>query len=402
MSEKVVIVGGGLAAASAAQSLRQCDFSGSITIIDDEKYPPYERPGLSKAYLRHEVNSGDLYCQTSEFWSQNNIDLMLDCRAEAIDKEQQTITLKNGSTITYDKLILATGAIPRHLRDDYYLDDVYYLRTVDDASRLRQHLTKRDCRLLVVGGGWIGCEVAASAKHYASKVTMVMPESYPLEKVLGSEIGRFYRDLHQSNGVEIINNQLIDTVDQNKKVVVSDKGQEIEYDLIVVGIGVLPDDRLARQSGLETKNGILTNARFQTSDSNIFAIGDAASVYHPIYKKNLRVEHWFNAREQGRWVGPALMGEEIEYTEAPYFFSDQYDTAMEYSGYCDNWDEVVIRGNTSDKKFEAFWLVNGHIEAVMSVNCPTDEHEKIRKLLGSQFDHVVNRQFVEAGVGAHV
>jgi 3-phenylpropionate/trans-cinnamate dioxygenase ferredoxin reductase subunit len=378
-----VIVGAGLAGAKAAEELREQGFEGAVVLIGDEAERPYERPPLSKEYLRGEADRKP-YVDDAEYYKQHRIELRTGSGVTAIDPEASEVRTADGNAIAFDRLLIATGAEPRHLDlPGAELDGVVYLRTLEDSEALGKRLGE-GTKLVVVGAGWIGSEVAASARQKGCDVTMIAPEQVPLERVLGDEIGKVYGDVHREHGVRFLNGTGVEAFkgDDRVEAVVTDSGEEIEADLVVVGAGVIPRTALAEAAGLEIENGILVDAGLQTSRPGIFAAGDVANAWHPTYERRVRVEHWANARRQGAAAAKAMLGRDVSYDEIPYFFSDQYDLGMEYVGYVDRSDSLVIRGSVEQREFIAFWLEDGRITAGMNVNI-WDVSETIAELIRS-------------------
>jgi 3-phenylpropionate/trans-cinnamate dioxygenase ferredoxin reductase subunit len=331
---------------------------------------PYERPPLSKDYLRGETEREKAFVHDQAFYAQHEIELLTGRGATALDAHAGRITLDDGRTLDYDKLLLATGAEPRRLTvPGADLGGVHYLRTLADSEALRDALAGGG-RLAVVGAGWIGSEVAASARQKGLEVTLIDPLELPNERIFGPEIGSFYRDVHAEKGVTLALGEGVEAFEGHGRVsgVRTSAGRTVECDLAVVGIGVIPRVELARDAGLEVDNGVLVDEKLQASVPNVFAAGDVANAWHPSYARRIRVEHWANALNQGPAAARAMLGEAVSYDRLPYFFSDQYEVGMEYSGFAADWDEVVVRGDRSGGEFVAFWLKDGRVLAGMNVN----------------------------------
>lgn len=383
-TETFVIVGAGLAGAKAAETLRQEGFEGRLTLIGDEPERPYERPPLSKDHLRGETTDAP-YVHEASFYADNHIELLTSTRVTGIDLGLRELLLEGDRHLGYDSLLLATGSIPRRLEvPGGKLDGIHYLRTLADSARIGERI-ERGRKLVVVGSGWIGAEIAASARQKGCEVTMIEMASLPLERVLGPEIGRIYLDLHRHNGVEFIPETTVERFEGEGSVerVVTKDGAVIETDLVVVGIGVAPRTGLVETAGLKIDNGIVVDERLETSSPGVFAAGDVANAWHPFYGRNLRVEHWANALNQGPVAAKAMLGQEVRYDEIPYFFSDQYDAGMEYSGYATEWDEVVFRGDVGAREFIAFWVKDERVVAGMNMNV-WDVSDPIRELIRSR------------------
>ena len=288
--------------------------------------------------------------------------------------------LESGERLPFDRLLLATGSEPRRLPGTE-LTGIHYLRNVENSDAIREH-AKASQRAVVIGAGFIGSEVAASLRQLGLEVTLVEGGRLPLEHAFGPEIGAFYRDLHVAEGVEVLTSAKLDGFEGDGSVRAAklEDGTTLETDLVVVGIGVSPRTGLAESAGLEVDNGVLVSERFETSVPGIYAAGDIANAQHPFYGTRLRVEHWFNAANQGPVAAANMLGEDEQYDRIPYFYSDQFDTKMEYSGYAPEWDEVVFRGDPETRSFMAFWLQDDCVLAGMSVNVP-DTTEPVEGLI---------------------
>jgi 3-phenylpropionate/trans-cinnamate dioxygenase ferredoxin reductase subunit len=383
-SETFVIVGAGLAGAKAAEALREEGFDGRLVLIGDEPEAPYERPPLSKDYLRGEADEKP-FVHPKGFYADRGIELMTSTRVTGIDTGLRELLLEGDRRLGYDRLLIATGAVPRRLDvPGTDLAGIHYLRTLADSESLRNRFESGP-RLVVVGSGWIGSEIAASARQMGCEVSVLEMGSLPLERVLGPEVGRVYLDLHRANGVEFLPETTVDRfegADSVERVLTKD-GATIETDMVVVGIGVGPRTGLAETAGFEVDNGILVDENLETSVEGVFAAGDVANARHPFYGRRLRVEHWANALNQGPVAARAMLGKPASYEEIPYFFSDQYDAGMEYSGYATEWDEVVFRGDVPAREFIAFWLKDERVVAGMNMNV-WDVSDPIRELIRSR------------------
>ena len=361
-ADSAVIVGGGMAGANAAFTLRKLGYQGRVAIVSAETELPYERPPLSKDYLRGESPLEKAYVRPAPDYDAENIELLAGRTATAIDVADQSVALDDGSSLTYGALVLATGSEPRTL-DLPAVDPsaVHYLRTAADADSIRSaaHEAKS---ATVIGGGWIGSEVAASLRQMGLEVTLVSRTPRPLERVLGPEIADVYRQLHADNGVRIVAGNAGDA--------------PLDADIVVAGVGATPRLELARQAGLRIRGGGLVVDQFlRTSAPDIYAIGDIASAWHPRLRRHIRVEHWDNAKRQGRAVAATIAGQGEPYDRTPYFYSDQFDLGMEYRGYAPRWDQVVVRGDLKAREFDAFWLGDGKVIAAMNANRWDDAKE---------------------------
>jgi len=365
-----VIVGAGLAGAKAAQSLRHEGFDGRLVLVGAEDERPYERPPLSKDYLRGEAGRERVYVHGAGFYGEHDIELRAGRTAVDMSASLGEVALDDGERLRYDRLLLATGAEPRRLAvPGGELDGVHYLRSVDDSDALRERLD-RGGRVVVVGAGWIGAEVAASARQRGLEVTLVAPHAVPLERVLGREVGEVYRDIHADHGVRMLMGTRVEAFEGDGAVerVRTSDGRQLECEFVVVGIGVRPRTRLAARAGLAIGDGILVDEQLRTGAPGVFAAGDVAGARHPFYRQRVRVEHWANALRQGPVAARNMLGAGQAYDHLPYFFSDQYDVGMEYSGFARAWDRVVLRGDPASRQFIAFWLAGDRVLAGMNVN----------------------------------
>ena len=371
MSKTFVIVGASLAGAKAAAELRERGFDGRVVLVGAESERPYERPPLTKDYLQGKSERGKAYVHDEDFYGQQQIELRVGAVAESIDPQASTVTLAGGEELAYDGLLLTTGAEPRKLSvPGADLKGVHYLRTLGDCDALRERLGAGSGRVAVVGAGWIGSEFAASARGAGLEVTVIDPLALPNERIFGAEIGEFYRDVHLRHGVEMVLEDGVEALEGDGAVsaVRTSKGRRIECDFAVIGVGVIPRVSLAEAAGLTVENGIQVDAACRTSAPNVFAAGDVANAWYPFYERHIRVEHWANALNQGPAAARSMLGDTVSYDRIPYFFSDQYDVGMEYSGYATDWDEVVFRGDRDSGEFVAFWLADGRVVGGMNVN----------------------------------
>ncbi len=365
-----VVVGGGLAGAKAVEALRDQGFEGRLVLLGAEQHLPYERPPLSKGYLQTGEGLDEATVHTREWYSDHDVDLRLGTRAASIDREAHEVVLESGERLAYDRLLLATGSSPRHVSlPGADLEGVVTLRTIEDSDRLRAEFHE-GARIVLVGGGWIGLEVAAAARIAGADVTVLEALDLPLFRVLGPMMAKVFADLHREHGVDLRTAVKVDGFEGNGAVsgVRLADGSVIGSDLVVVGIGAAPNIELAEGAGLDVNNGILVDAQGRTSDPDIFAVGDVANEDHPFLKRRVRVEHWANALNQPAAVAAGMLDREGGYDELPYFFTDQYDLGMEYIGLGDPTDDVVVRGDLAKREFIAFWLRDWRVVAAMSVN----------------------------------
>ncbi len=382
----MLIVGASLAGAKAAETLRTEGFDGRVVLIGEETERPYERPKLSKEFLRGDEPAAKLYVHDEAFYADNDIELMTGTRVASIDPGAHEVTLQDGGRMPYSRLLLSTGAAPRRLQlPGADLPGVRYLREMGDSDALRAAITAAG-RVVVIGAGWIGAEVAASARQLGAEVAIVAPEPVPLERVLervlGPEIGGVYRDLHAEHGVELHLSTQIEAIAGTVAAqgVRTKDGSVIEGDLVVVGVGVSPRDELARDAGLTVENGIVVDELLRTSASDVFAAGDVASTWNSLYQRRIRMEHWANALNQGTTAARNMLGQGTAYAKLPYFYSDQYDLGMEYNGYASDWDRVVLRGDVTGRQFLAFWLKGGRVLAGLNANV-WDQGDDIKALV---------------------
>jgi 3-phenylpropionate/trans-cinnamate dioxygenase ferredoxin reductase subunit len=365
-SQAFVIVGAGLAGAKAAEALRGGGFDGQLTLIGEEGHLPYERPPLSKDYLAGKAERDSVFVHDQAWYRQQEIALRLGRQAVAIDRAARQVRLDDGDSLPYDKLLITTGSSPRRLAD---ASGVHYLRTIDDSDRL-QEILATGSNLAVIGGGWIGLEVAAAARQAGLQVTVLVNLELPLLRVLGREMAQVFADLHRSQGVSLRLGVRVEGISGGTAAGVRlGDGTRIEADAVVAGIGAMPRISLAAEAGLEVTDGIVTTAALRTSDPDIFAAGDVASAYHPLLGRHIRVEHWANALKQPAVAAAAMLGQDVRYEDLPYFYTDQYDLGMEYLGDVrDGYDQVVVRGDVEGREFIAFWLKDGRVLAGMNVN----------------------------------
>jgi 3-phenylpropionate/trans-cinnamate dioxygenase ferredoxin reductase subunit len=376
-----VIVGASLAGAKAAETLREEGFDGRVVLIGAEAQRPYERPPLSKDYLRGEAE-GKPYVHDEGFYAEHEIELRLSTPVERIDPGASEISLAGGETLGFDRLLLATGARPRRIPlPGADLDGVLTLRTLEDSEAIRARIDAGG-RLVTIGAGWIGAEVAASARQRGCDVTILEMAQLPLERVLGAELGAIYRDIHTDHGVRFIGGAAVEAIEGDGSVAAVRLAgdRRIEADFVVVGVGVEPRAELAEAAGIPTDNGILVDEHLQTGAPGIFAAGDVANAQHPFYGARIRVEHWDNALNQGPAAARSMLGRATPYDRIPYFYSDQYDVGMEYAGHAAAWDEVVFRGDPGSREFVAFWLEDSRVVAGMNVNV-WDVNEHIQALI---------------------
>ncbi|MET9276837.1 FAD-dependent oxidoreductase [Streptomyces anthocyanicus] len=393
-----VIVGGGLAGAKAAETLRTEGFTGRVILVCDERDHPYERPPLSKGYLLGKEERDSVFVHEPAWYARHDIELHLGQTVVAIDRAAKTVHYgDDGTHVSYDKLLIATGAEPRRLDvPGTGLAGVHHLRRLAHAERLKGVLAtlgRDNGHLVIAGAGWIGLEVAAAAREYGAEVTVIEPAPTPLHGVLGPELGAVFAELHESRGVRFrFGVKLTEIVGQDGVVLAArtDDGEEHPAHDVLAAIGAAPRTALAQAAGLEIADrahggGIVVDDHLRTSDPDIFAAGDVASFHHALFDTSLRVEHWANALNGGPAAARAMLGRGLAHDRVPYFFTDQYDLGMEYSGWAPagSYDQVVIRGDAAKRKFIAFWVKEGRVLAGMNVNV-WDVTEPIQQLIRSK------------------
>ncbi|MDQ2873708.1 MAG: FAD-dependent oxidoreductase [Actinomycetota bacterium] len=368
-----VIVGAGLAGTRAAEALRTEGFAGRVVLVGEETERPYDHPPLSKDYLQGKSEKEKVYLHPAGWYAEHDIDLRLGTRVTAIDRAAREVTAESGERIGYDKLLLATGSSPRRLPvPGGELDGVLYLRQLSDCEAMKAAFAAAR-RVAVIGAGWIGLETAAAARAAGCEVTVLEMAELPLLGVLGREMAGIFAALHRDHGVELrLGVQVAEITgnDQRATGVRLADGSVTGADAVVVGIGITPDTGLAEAAGLVMSNGVMVDEHLATSDPDVFAAGDVASAYYPHLGTHLRLEHWSAALNQGPVAAANMAGRPASYDQVPYFFSDQYDMGMEYSGYVPGgrYDEVVFRGDVAKGEFLAFWMGGGRVLAGMNVN----------------------------------
>jgi 3-phenylpropionate/trans-cinnamate dioxygenase ferredoxin reductase subunit len=384
---RIVIVGTGLAGASAAGALREQGYDGELLLIGEQGHRPYELPALSKGILLGDTDDPD-WVHEESFYSDKNIDLRLRTRVGAIHVGDHTVEV-DGNSESWDRLLLATGSTPRRLRvSGHDFDNVRRLRKLDDARSLRQELTEGR-NIVIIGAGWIGCEVAAAARKHGANVTVVDTLTQPLHRVLGDTISGVFRSLHESNGVTFrMDAGVVEYVgaDGRATAVRLEDGSELPADLVLVAVGAEPRTELAQEAGLALSDdgGVQVDTTLRTSAADVFAVGDIAAHAHPRFGRRIRVEHWANAKDQGAHVAQNLLGKSEPFVAGPYFFSDQYDLGMEFRGLADPFaDDLVVRGDLTTREFTAFWLRDGAVQAAMNVNM-WDDGDALQALVDSR------------------
>jgi 3-phenylpropionate/trans-cinnamate dioxygenase ferredoxin reductase component len=381
-----VIIGASLAGAKAAEALRDAGFDGPITLIGNEYERPYERPPLSKGYLLGSSERDVIYVHPLQWYADSGIDLRLGVEVTGIDPAAHTVRLADGSTIGYSKLLIATGSSPRRLQvPGADLDGVLSLRRVGDSDQIKEAFEQAS-RVVVIGAGWIGLETTAAARAVGADVTVLEMADLPLVRVLGPEVAQVFADLHTEHGVDLqFGVQVAEITGHGGKVtgVRLADGRTFAADTVIVAVGITPNTELAAAAGLEIDNGVRVDAQLRSSDPDIYAAGDVANAYHPLLGKRIRVEHWANALNQPQTAARAMLGQDVSYDRMPYFFTDQYDLGMEYTGFVEpgGYSRVVFRGDTGRREFVAFWLdQDDRVLAGMNVNV-WDVTDAIRELV---------------------
>jgi 3-phenylpropionate/trans-cinnamate dioxygenase ferredoxin reductase subunit len=382
MPETLVIVGANLTGGEAAATLRQEGFDGRVVLIGAEPRAPYERPPLSKQYLRGEVSFEQALVRSPNFYDENDIETRFGVRATAVHAAEQVVELEGGERVSYDKLLIATGGRNRRFPiPGLDLEGVYDLRTVDDCDRIRAESTPGR-RAVVVGMGFIGSEVAASLRQLGVDVVAVERDKVPLVRVLGEEVGRVMEGIHQDHGASLIFEDTVAAFEEGEGGRVgrvrTGHGRLIECDFVVVGLGIEPVTELLADTGAEIDNGIVVDEYCRTGVKGIYAAGDVANHYHPVFDRRIRVEHWQNAIKQGPAAARSMLGKGDRYDEIPWFWSDQYDANLQYAGYHTEWDELAVRGSMEERNFVAFYRKGGRVLAAVAVNRGRDLRRSMR------------------------
>ena len=374
MAPSFVILGASLTGGTAAATLRDEGFDGRLVLVGAEDELPYERPPLSKGYLRGETPREKLLVRPEAFWQEHEVELLLGMAAARIDPSAREVELADGSRLGYDKLLVATGGRNRRppipgIERDGVLD----LRTVGDSERI-QAAARNGGRAVVVGMGFIGSEVASTLRELGLEVQAVEPFRVPLERALGPEVGQVLRDLHAEHGVEAFYGEGVESFQGTERLerVVTSSGRRLECDVAVVGVGIEPAVDVVAGSGVEVDNGIVVDEFCRTSVEGIFAAGDVANHLHPLFGRRIRVEHWRNAIEQGAAAARSMLGKGEPYAEVHWFWSDQYDANVQYAGHHTEWDELVVRGSLEERAFVAFYVAGGLVDAAVAVNSGRD------------------------------
>jgi 3-phenylpropionate/trans-cinnamate dioxygenase ferredoxin reductase subunit len=381
--DRFVIVGGGLAAATAAEELREQGFAGEVHLFAAEAHHPYIRPPLSKEYFTGKEPRNSIFVHPQDWYRER--DIVVTTSTEVAELGDHRVILGSGREVPYDRLLLATGATPRTLEvAGAGARGIHYLRTVENSEALREAVGGGGRDVVVIGGGWIGLEIAAAARGYGNSVTVLLRTPIPLASAVGDELGTMFRELHEQNGVAFrLGTQVTGFATEGGRVTgVETDGGPVPADVVVVGIGAAPDTALAEAAGIEIDNGILTDEHLATSMTDVFAAGDVANPFHPVIKQRMRNEHWANAIAGGKVAAASMAGATASLDDIPYFYTDQFDLGMEYSGYppLTKGADIVYRGDRAGREFVAFWLAGGKVVAGMNVNV-WDVNDDVQKLI---------------------
>ena len=383
----MVIIGAGHAAGQAAASLRQEKYEGPITIVGDEPHVPYQRPPLSKQYLSGEQEIDRVYLRPQKFYDDKDVNLVLNTTATSIDRDAKTVSLDNGEVLEYEKLIISTGSRPRILNiEGSDLGGIHSLRTIGDVDAIRAEMGDAK-NLVIVGGGYIGLEVASVGVEAGLNVHVLEMEERILQRVTTPEMSEYYHNLHTGRGVNIHTQTGVTGFSGEgrvQKVLCGDAG-EFDADLVIVGIGIIPNVELAEAAGLEVDNGIVVNERCETSDPDIFSAGDCTNHPNPLLDRRLRLESVPNAMEQARVCASNMLGGDKTYASIPWFWSDQYELKLQMVGFSADGDQQVVRGNMAENQFAVFYLNEGKVVAADAVNSPK-EFMICKQLVGKAVD----------------
>ncbi len=374
MTSTVVIAGAGHAAGQVVASLRQKKFTGRIVLLGEESWLPYQRPPLSKKFLAGELSAERLYFKPKSFYDDPDIEIHLGTRITAIDCNNRSVTADDGNEFTYDKLVLALGSRPRPLPlPGADLAGIHYLRGIDDVLSIQSEI-QEGRRLVIVGAGYIGLEVAAVTTQLGLEVTVVEMEDRVMSRVVSPQLSEFYQREHLAHGVtlKLSTGTSGFSGDGKLEYVLLDNGAKLPADLAIIGVGIVPNVELASAAGLATENGIVVDDHCQTSDPNIFAVGDCTLHPNKVLGRHLRLESVHNALEQAKTAASNICGEDASYAQVPWFWSDQYDLKLQIAGLSQGYDEVVLRGDPQTRSFSCLYLRDGQLIAVDAVNRPKD------------------------------
>ena len=369
MKYDVIIIGGGQAGSMLATTLRQQKFSGSILIISNEDHQPYQRPPLSKGFLTGFTSTKSLYFKSPAYYEENQIDILLNNSVGRINRNNKTIDLKNGSRFFYKKLVIATGSKLKKLSLDCDKEDIYYLKTINHSMRIRSLLEQQQ-KIVIIGAGYIGLEIAAAASKKNQQVIVLEADNRVMRRSVCPETSRFFEFIHKQEGVNFFFNALIKNIHQqdNQKMITLNNYGSINADAIIIGVGVSPKIDLALEAGLDCQDGITVNKFCQTSDDNIFAIGDCANHFNSIYNQRLRLESVQNAIEQAKIAAAMINEMDLPQDQIPWFWSDQHNIKLKIAGISKGYDNYVLRGDVTEKKFSVFYVKNGRLIALETIN----------------------------------
>jgi 3-phenylpropionate/trans-cinnamate dioxygenase ferredoxin reductase subunit len=373
-NQRIAIAGAGHAAGQVVATLRQKKFDGNVILIGEEPYLPYQRPPLSKKFLAGELDAERLHFKPESFYDDPGVEVRLETRIDAVDRDNRILRAANGDDIAFDKLVLATGARPRLLEvPGVELDGIHYLRTIADVNAIRNRLTK-GTRMAIVGGGYIGLEVAAVASQMGADVTVIEMEDRVMSRVVPPSLSEFYQKEHTSHGVKLVLSTGVTgfSGDEQVSAVNLSDGEQVATELVVIGIGIVPNTELAADAGLDVDNGIVVDDHCRTSDSDIFGVGDCTRHPNDILGYRVRLESVHNAVEQAKTAASNICGEDASYAQVPWFWSDQYDLKLQIAGLSQGYDEVILRGDPDSRSFSCLYLHDGALIAVDAVNSPKD------------------------------
>jgi len=368
MKPQFVLIGAGQTSASAARTLRKQGFDGSIVIVGEEPHPPYQRPPLSKEYLQGRSNEDELWIAPAAWYTNNEVQLELGVRALRVDRQTLDVALSDGRSLRADAVLIATGGTPRKFPGDES-ERILYLRTLEDAQLIREH-ARPGRHIIIVGGGFIGSEIASSARTLGADVTMLEAMEAPLQRVLGGTLGAVCAAIHREHGVTVRCGVAVESIAETAGGVLvrTTVGERIEGDVVVVGIGIVPNVDVAKATEITVGNGIRVDEFCRTAAANIYAAGDVANHYHPLFDRRMRVEHFDNATRQGAVAALNMVGERTKYDDPHWFWSDQYDHSVQYAGHAERWDEIIMRGSIEQRDFTAFFMLDGGITAAFGLN----------------------------------
>jgi len=373
-NKRIVIAGAGHAAGQLVATLQQKKYAGDIVLVGDENFLPYQRPPLSKKFLAGEMLADRLFFRPASFYEDASIDVRLQTQVSSIDRSEKTLVTETGDEISYDSLVLATGSRVRVVPvPGHNLDGVHYLRSINDVHDIQATL-KQAQRIVIIGAGYIGLEVAAVMRQIGLDVTVIEMAERVMSRVVSPQVSAFYQEEHASRGVKLeLSTGLSAFVGEDKITAVeTDDGRRFDADLVIVGVGILPNTKLAEAAGLSVSNGIVVDNRCRSSDSDIYAIGDCTSHPSRIYGRNLRLESVHNALEQAKTAAANICGEDLEYSQVPWFWSDQYDLKLQIAGLSEGYDDVVIRGDPAQRSFACLYLKRNQLIAIDAINSPRD------------------------------